>query len=114
MIQANELIINRYFELNGLIVRAVDFEGLNSLYDDIKNIKPIPLTEEWLLKFGFRHVMNNWYNLHANGNTFNVYLFEDGRYRVEIVSQSIGVFEFVHTLQNLYFALTNKELILNK
>jgi len=72
--------------------------------------QPIPLTEEWLLNFGFKHIRDNWYNTHVNGNTFNVYVFKDLRYRVEIVSQSIGVFKYVHQLQNLYFALTGEEL----
>ena len=75
-------------------------------------IKPIPLTEEWLLKFGFRHIMNNWYNIHANNNTFNVYLFDEIGYRVEIVSQSIAVLKYTHQLQNLFFCLCGEELML--
>jgi hypothetical protein len=75
--------------------------------------KPIPLTEEWLLKFGFKHIKDNWYNLFANSNTFNVYLFSEIGFRVEIVNQSIAVLNNVHELQNLYFALTNEELKIN-
>jgi hypothetical protein len=78
------------------------------------HFKPIPLNEEWLLKFGFRHVKNNWYNIHANNNTFNVYLFDEIGYRVEIVSQSIAVLKYVHQLQNLYFALTGDELTIKE
>jgi hypothetical protein len=77
--------------------------------------KPIPLTEEWLLKFGFEHIKNNWYNIFAVNNTFNVYLFSDNEgFRVEIVSQSITVLKYVHQLQNLYFALTGEELIIKQ
>jgi hypothetical protein len=76
-------------------------------------LNPIPLTEEWLLKFGFKHIKDNWYNIFSNENTFNVYLFTDKRFRIEIVNQSICVLNHVHQLQNLYFALTNKELKIN-
>ena len=81
------------------------------IYDD--NFKPIPLTEECLLKFGFKHIRNNWYNIHAGGNTFNVYLFDEIGYRVEIVNQSIAVLKYLHQLQNIYFCLCGKELIIN-
>lgn len=81
---------------------------------EFNELKPITLTEEWLLKFGFRCVTNNWYNVHANNNTFNVYLFEEIGYRVEIVSQSIAVLKYVHQLQNLYFALTGEELTIKE
>ena len=84
-----------------------DFENTNELH-------PISLTEDWLLKLGFRNVSNNWYNIFANENTFNVYLFEnESGFRVEIVNQSIAVLNYVHELQNLYFALTKQELTIN-
>ena len=123
----NELRIGNLLDYNGKIVKvntlAIDFHGNQTILaskenflwnvSEIDGIKPIPITEEWLLKFGFRHVKNNWYNIHAKGNTFNVYLFEDSSYRVEIVSQSLGIFKHVHTLQNLYFALSEKELVVS-
>ena len=121
MIQITELRIGNFISPMGFSFTKV--EGFD-IYDDMilssdfaertnDYYEPIPLTEEWLLKFGFRHVKNNWYNIHAKGNTFNVYLFEDSSYRVEIVSQSLGIFKHVHTLQNLYFALSEKELVVS-
>jgi hypothetical protein len=68
-------------------------------------IKPIPLTEEWLLKFGFEFDEEyNSYSLkmlsvYDGKNGFSSDLFWDG---LDI--------ETVHQLQNLYFALTNEEL----
>ena len=109
-LRIGNLVISNFKRKN----EVVDIKTIDFTEDWFNLFQPIPLTEEWLLKFGFRHIKNNWYNVHANGNTFNVYLFEDLRYRVEIVSQSIGVFKYVHTLQNLYFALTGTELTLNK
>ena len=89
---------------------TVDISDFEFIRDNNSLFEGIPLTENILLKLGFRHVMNNWFNVFANGNTFNVYIFESGKYRVEIVSQSLGTFKYVHELQNLYFALTGSEL----
>jgi hypothetical protein len=75
-------------------------------------IKPIPLTEEWLLRFGFESYdveykyASRWLNIEKSENGY-VKLADD---------YFIDSFEFkhVHQLQNLYFALSNEELILNQ
>ena len=116
-VQEKDLVINRYFELNGLTVRAMDFEGLNSLFNEIKNLKPILLTEEWFIKFGFQY---NGYpdslSLKVLGRgILNAYSISD-KPRIEIGTASGYIFgetkiKYVHELQNLFFALTKKELI---
>jgi hypothetical protein len=80
----------------------------------IELIEPIPLTEEWLLKFGFKYFSN------TNGYTYRV------DFRIHLVKVDIGFLlyldreqwiniQHVHQLQNLYYALTaGKELTLNK
>jgi len=80
------------------------------------NFTPIPLTEEWLLKFGW--VWNeetNSYEKYPNGDARMHLQFRD-------VSNSYSMFNYVlkaliadriwyvHQLQNLYFALTGNEL----
>ena len=78
----------------------------NGIFSDIRTIKPIPITEEWLLKFGFgKNVM--YFDL------VYVELDEDGFYKLtddngDLVS-TIEI-KHVHQLQNLYFALTGEEL----
>lgn len=68
---------------------------------------PIPLTEEWLLKFGFeKFTTKDVYPTFAN-NIFNwnngiLYLIGYG---------FMNHCKYVHQLQNLYFALTGEELI---
>lgn len=71
-------------------------------------IFPIPLTEEWLLKWGFSYYAED-----------KEYYFGD--FRVEFRTQEIkiyydekylGYIEFLHQLQNLFFALTGEELTL--
>jgi hypothetical protein len=75
---------------------------------ELSKCKPIPLTEEWLIKFGFvfdgfryqQEINNNLWVLVKN----NVY----GWYSPHIeISNGI---QNVHQLQNLYFALTGEEL----
>ena len=70
-----------------------------------QEIKPIPLTEEWLVRFGFkkRKCGNYIWWIHARIQfTDKMELLIDGNLWIEI--------ESVHQLQNLYFALTGEEL----
>lgn len=67
--------------------------------------EPIPLTEEWLLKFGFEHREFSF----DKGSFFlskrrfkNEYLYQAHTHRFQV--------KYVHQLQNLYFALTSEEL----
>lgn len=77
-----------------------------------KNIyyfKPIPLTEEWLLKFGFDNTLAGIPSFH-NGmfglfwENCSLFLLTQG------VCLEIPYIKSVHHLQNLYFALTGEEL----
>jgi hypothetical protein len=77
--------------------------------------QPIPLTEELLLKFGFKINMDN-FDWNAGIGTNCIDDFELSlRY-----TDNVGWFykskctpiKYVHQLQNLYFAITNKELTL--
>ncbi len=85
-------------------------------YDEIQFIS---LTEEWLLKFGIK---KDWHSYPFPGMD-GVYLGDDdsemdlkkfpvcGDYDAYVY---IKMPEYVHQLQNLYFALTGKELELTK
>lgn len=88
----------------------------------IKNLSPIPLTEEWLLKFGFEKddltlglyikVMLE-YNLEIYQNGFSGTLEKDSLWFITIKGYDNQVTfqkRHVHQLQNLYFALTGEEL----
>lgn len=83
-------------EVNG------DISPRLSLIEFIR-LEPIPLTEEWLVRFGFRKINTTWFKL---GN-FAVNISLD----VEWGGNWMGVrLKYVHQLQNLYFALTGEEL----
>jgi hypothetical protein len=84
-------------------------------------IEPIPLTEEWLLKFGFNNeYKKGWIGKdvkHPNGTTTDFVLSYPERmgiwqdsFAFEYDSFRFVALESVHQLQNLYFALTGEEL----
>lgn len=80
----------------------------------IKYIKPIPLTKEWLIKFGF-----NKYYLEADSKCENdAYWCRCDKITFPSISNKTWKVQhtdikctYIHQLQNLYFALTNKELV---
>ena len=73
--------------------------------------KPIPLTEEWLLKFGFEFENKKFIKSslcireYQYGSGLTIFLSnENFNFNVEL--------KYVHQLQNLYHALTREELTL--
>jgi hypothetical protein len=118
---ANEIRIGNYHYYH--IVDPLDERGE---YDDVCQIdpddfriltqfdcpeyKPIPLTEEWLLKF-------DWFSVDEGKYTFRdieyYSISEDGS--LYFMNQYTATdIKYVHQLQNLYFALTGNELTINK
>lgn len=77
------------------------------------DIYPIPLTEEWLLKFGFVLKMDN-YNWNAAIGKNAIWDFKLAlRFSDEIgwfYNSKATPIKYVHQLQNLYFALNAEEL----
>lgn len=70
------------------------------------NLEPIPLTEEWLLKFGLEIKNNYAYDKASLG--FFVITFGEKFYWKSFE------LKYVHQLQNLYFSLSREELILKE
>lgn len=108
--KAKELRIGNAVECEGKIY----YIDCGERIDNAENYKPIPLTEEWLLKFGFVNKRDNIYTPHkcwheyemfGNKHTKNITLSLQSGYHVVMARIS-----YVHQLQNLYFALTGKEL----
>lgn len=62
---------------------------------------PIPLTEEWLLKAGFKKFGND-YSLGR--------IIVHSRRRGYVIRRTIPIMNYVHTLQNYIYALTGEEL----
>jgi hypothetical protein len=71
----------------------------------------IPLTEEWLLKFGFKHDYEEYYEIENQEHEFRIAKTIDGFILAIGSEYHVGQkFEHVHQLQNLCFALTGEEL----
>lgn len=71
-------------------------------------IKPIPLTEEWMLKFGFEKD-GDYFSLGNFHYHLPSCLFYSGNDHVS-GGNADAIIKYVHQLQNLYFALTGEEL----
>lgn len=93
---------------SGYVTFPTDDESEYSLNE----LEPIPLTEEWLLKFGFEKINEtDWQS------PSSCYRWDTAREGMQFLTLddewlffSNGEVEYVHQLQNLYFALTGEEL----
>ena len=150
MIAANELMIGNYvtdefYESFKTIieVESINEKGINLIIEDDGNypecakiwIEPeysldklfgIPLTEEWLLKFGFSegfdwlsgdytNPVNYKLAVTRNRDTPGFYIskyLEGGFVGSRVVLND--TIEYVHQIQNLYFALTGEHLTIKQ
>ena len=103
-------------------VSKIDATDLCILESNIDyDFRPIPLTEEWLLKFGFnKEYQKGYIGIDVCNSDF--VLTEplkmgewQTNYTFQFETGSVPKFKeikYVHQLQNIYFALTGEELIL--
>ena len=109
--KANELRIGNYVEYSGELVNIVgiteEHPFINMItidYLEYEEIRPIPLTEEWLIKFGFEHHKHQEDMYFISG--MQVWNCND----LFMCNKNGIILNSVHRLQNLYFALTKEEL----
>lgn len=130
--KASELRIGNYVNF-GVVNEPIKILSISPSSTTIEMASPILLTEEWLLKFGFvEHFIGNnfcesWYELKYLSNehdpiitswvsilinieTWSCVICDE--YPDEIGANTKIKIEYVHQLQNLYFALTGEELTL--
>lgn len=106
---------------------TLNFEGnQGDLFDgETKEIKPTPLTEEWLLKFGFEKAdkLQNDIYLHPkvpvygvlkqvdeDGKTIFRMFFYEGEFSDATTAHFLTAIPHVHKLQNLWLDITYYEL----
>lgn len=79
-----------------------------------KRLQGIPLTEEWLLKFGFEEMeFENCFSINYAPFEFKVELLPKEDFIIfknRNENTHHAQCKYVHQLQNLYFALTGEEL----
>jgi len=122
--KANELRIGNYLLLCNEIVNIsagfiadYDFSKRNKFNENTpireNDVSPIPLTEEWILKFGFEKefehifIFPNNMSIRIVGYAWNIQMFD---LCCEWYDTPIRSIKYIHQLQNLYFALTGEEL----
>ena len=120
MIQANELRIGNYYiditdelrELSGYELWQMTVkENKGNL--GIMEYQPVPITQQRLIDLGFEDIGSYEYIL---GNALmldNAYT-DKGVWNFVYENSYITEFNYIHQLQNLYFAITGKELIKQK
>lgn len=102
--KANELRIGNIVNRQGTEIR-VDGSDIKWFEDgSYLGIEPIPLTEEWFVRFGFNKA-NEYYKKQCNDFVLGIRI-ED--FFMPYISHTKLI--HVHQLQNLYFALTGEEL----
>jgi hypothetical protein len=136
--KANELRIGNYVvppvgcephigEITAINLDRYDCELIDDNYEEyvsisqfgkIRELNPVPITKEWLLKFGFKEFIDFgsksgiYEKLPLCGftyslNTKKIMILHKGN----AVSHWLDIqTQYVHQLQNLYFALTGEEL----
>lgn len=115
--RANELRIGNCILLDGDEIIITGIKGNTVWWKDGfdmtgmtgSKIEGILLTEEWLEKFGFYKHNNAWIlkDIGNNPTVFHFSIYDDLSYNTAELQPPL---EYVHQLQNLYFALTGEEL----
>jgi hypothetical protein len=140
--KANELRLNNLLFYGDEVLKVASIHNDNTIRFEKDNstigcfstkllsIKSIPLTEEWLLKFGFERRKGMYYasaTYHKEILKTDFYLRRAGGYEnwfwgissgddfdtihfIDVEFNDAIRYSYVHQLQNLYFALTNEEL----
>ena len=142
MIRANELRIGNFVSVNkGFEMLVHSIYKDDTLYldfipplvnegdiweEDVSDVSPIKLTEEWLEKFGFlklKGVKRKFYSqmTHIKDDFFvgtrdkRACDYKKGKSLVYVChGDNIIDLYYVHQLQNLFFSLTGKELTFKK
>jgi len=115
MLKLNELRIGNYIQDARNRPQKITPSLMMAIIETtISLIQPIPLTDEWLKKFGFEicREIGGW---EAKMNGVFLWRGEDWNYwtysTVDVSCNEIDiVLKYVHQLQNLYFVLKENEL----
>jgi hypothetical protein len=97
----------------GLISDHVDIYNIDDHEDDyvsIKSLKPIQLTEEWLLRFGFNILLTEKDSILYRKNSQDVNVHPIGGFTYGVRGVPLVKITYVHTLQNIFYAMTGQEL----
>ena len=124
MIKANELRVGNFYDWRqddtyyGIdTITCITNDSVlnqNSMIIPFEQMQPIPLTEEWLLKFGLEQHVELIFSREKKSEFAVKKWINTSLRKVEWIvffgMTMIRNIKYVHELQNLYFALTGEEL----
>ena len=104
---SEDMIMGGYSQITAEQILDLNDDPLDDFY------QPIPLTEEWLLKFEFKKEYSNYiieagdyfHSVKKDGEEW-IYSYDES----DACCYELRSIKYVHQLQNLYFALNDKEL----
>ena len=112
----NKAHIDNYLTVCELTEKSIttfyrSFDGAIQVVRNKKDYQPIPLTEEWLLRLGFKKVSNRQeyviFRMRVCKTTDNEFVCPD-------YDDRDIVLHFVHSLQNFYHAIIGQELTIKE
>ena len=117
-------LTNEIYEIGIWALRVIEDGNYQNSYDtETKVYEPIPLTEEWLERLGFKlcgYELLSWEHetLLEGFQLTGINWADADEPNYQFLNYNIGdnIFSihYVHQLQNLYFALTGEELKLKE
>jgi hypothetical protein len=123
MIKANELRIGNKVDYYGNIVTINYINDTDVGFSDyvpfdyplLDEINPVPITEDRLVRFGFKRDTKYDWELKVNGVIFygmvdnRQYDYLNSIFILNLPDSKINI-HHIHQLQNLYYALTGEEM----
>jgi hypothetical protein len=124
MIQLSELrtgnILNYDTAEGDILPTKIDWQDLKWLDEDARGFNlvhtPIPISEDILVKCGFEEIYKSQFTLRFDyepntkfGAGWNLV---NGHFHVRYIREQFTHIKFLHQLQNLYYALTGTDLII--
>ena len=109
----NGVLTNKPYTIDSWALREMENGNYQNSYDtETKVFVPIPLTEEWLLNFGFEKVsFNNDFRIDILNDWGLIYDSDIKKICIDTgLNSKYLEIQYVHQLQNLYFALCGEEL----
>lgn len=81
----------------------------------IEDFLPVPISEDWLIKFGFtKDKTDNYFYGHPTYKTFYPIYKRGESFGFNGLGLSVKEFKYIHQLQNLYYSLTSEELTIKE
>lgn len=119
-IKPEELRIGNLVDFDNEILRVESTSSSSKVVEasgarcDIRYLKPIPITEYWLLKFGFEKHGNFFWH---SDQFSHIKVFPPGSpdngYGIFVEGRLIGDVKYIHKLQNFWFEVIHHELMIS-